>query len=270
MLLVDTAATEARTLALREAVRSLSAAPVRTVVNTHHHGDHTHGNHIFADTARIIGHERCPEEVVAQGELLRRVWPTVDWGRTDQYPPTDTYADRLGLTVGDIRVELVHVPPAHSTNDTVVWLPDHGVLFLGDVVFSRCTPFILMGSLSGSLAAIGRLRAFGAETLVSGHGPVADAAVFDVAERYLTWLTALAAESHAAGRSALEAARAARAGEFEGWDEFAGLGESERLPANLRRAYAELDGAEPGAPLDIAAAIADMAAFHGGLPASYA
>lgn len=260
VLLVDTAATESRALALRDAVRSLDAGPVRTVVNTHHHGDHTHGNYVFADTARILGHERLPAELMAQGRMLEQLWPYVQWGRIDLKAPDTTYDDTMRLDVGDVAVELVHIPAAHTTNDTVVWLPDEGVLFTGDIVFSGGTPFVMMGSITGSLAALDRLRGFGAQVVVSGHGPVGAAALFDATERYLLWLQQVALRARARSRSPLEAAREADLGEFRT------LGEPERIAANLRRAYAELDGVEPAGPIDLAGAIADMASFGGKMP----
>ena len=54
----------------------------------------------------------------------------------------------------------------------VAWIPERGVLFAGDLVFNGGTPFVLMGSVAGSLAALGRVRRFGAPMIVPGHGPV--------------------------------------------------------------------------------------------------
>ena len=231
---------------------------MRTVVNTHHHGDHTHGNYLFAETARIIGHTRCAAEMQAQGDLLLRLWPDVEWGDFRIKPPSTSFTSELCLDIDGITVELEHVPPAHTTNDTIVWLPQQRVLFTGDLIFSGGTPFILMGSLSGSLAALDRLRAYEPEMIVAGHGPVTDAAAIAVTEHYLTWLDELACDAHAAGLSPLEAARRADLSPF------GRLLNPERLVGNLHRAYAELDGAQPGDPIDLAGAIADMASYSDG------
>lgn len=266
VLLVDTAATAKRTFALRDAVRELTDAPVRTVVNTHHHGDHTHGNFVFADTATIIGHELCASGIRAEGRLLEQLWPAVEWGEIERVAPTETFGDRGAVTVdaGGIVAEIIHIPAAHTVGDSVVWLPEQRVLFTGDLVFSGGTPFLLMGSLAGSLAALGTLRAFDPLVVVAGHGQVTDVSVLDATEDYLTWLAQLAAQTHARGLSPLEAATSADLGEF------AQLRDPERLAANLHRAYAELDGAAPGAPLDLGAAIADLANYGGGMPECFA
>ena len=55
---VDTTSTERRTRAYLDAIGTVTRLPVRTLVNTHHHGDHTHGNYL-ASGATIVGHERC-------------------------------------------------------------------------------------------------------------------------------------------------------------------------------------------------------------------
>src|SRR5919108_6389729 len=68
--LIDTAATERRARGLRDAIASVTALAPRTVINTHHHGDHTYGNGVFAADATIIGHEACRAEMAEQGLLL--------------------------------------------------------------------------------------------------------------------------------------------------------------------------------------------------------
>lgn len=264
-LLVDTAATEKRARALSDAVRSLTPAPVRQVAITHHHGDHTNGISVFADEATVIGHDLCPDQIRTRAGQTEQVWPYVDWGNIPPTPPTRTFSDRLTLHCGETRVDLLHLAPSHTVEDVVVHLPDQGVLFTGDIAFNHGTPFILMGSLTGSLAAVEALRALGAETIVSGHGPVAGPRLFDETERYLTWLAELAERGRARGLTALAAARQAELGEFADWSC------PERLATNLHRAYAEADGALPGAPIDEMAAIGDMAAAVGGeVPHCYA
>ena len=115
-----------------------------------------------------------------------------------------------------------------------------------------------MGSVTGSVASLERLAAFGAEVVVPGHGDVCGPEVFDGIGRYLEFVRHTAVEGKEAGLSPLEAARKADLGPF------AGLGDPERIVGNLHRAYAELDGASPGAPIDLRAAITDMVTYNGG------
>ena len=61
---VDATSTERRTRAYLDAIATVTEKPVRTLVNTHHHGDHTHGNYLMSG-ATIVGHERCREAILA-------------------------------------------------------------------------------------------------------------------------------------------------------------------------------------------------------------
>ncbi|MBT2389400.1 MBL fold metallo-hydrolase [Streptomyces sp. ISL-1] len=259
-LLVDTAATERRARALREAVLAAGVPLPSTVVNTHHHGDHTYGNGVFAE-AVVMGHDSCRTEVLAAGHQLHLLWPRTDFGDIRITAPTVTYSDRLTVHAGDIEVRLIHPGGvAHTLGDTVVHLPGQRVVFTGDLIFQGGTPFIPMGSLSGSLRALDVLRSLDATTVVPGHGSITDPSAYDDTERYLRYVAELAQQGHAKGLTPLETAREADLGVF------AELRESERLVANLHRAYAELDGEPEGSPLDPVAVFGDMAQMNGGVP----
>ncbi|HEX6472972.1 MAG TPA: MBL fold metallo-hydrolase [Streptosporangiaceae bacterium] len=256
--LIDTAATEMRARLLRSAIASVTALAPRTLVNTHHHGDHTYGNCVFAHEAVIIGHDDCPAEMAEQDLLLTHLWPHVDWGDIAIVPPTVTFPERLRLYVGELRVELIHVGPAHTTNDVVVWVPEHRVLFAGDIVFNGGTPFVLMGSVAGSLRALRRLRELDAATIVPGHGPVGGPELYDATESYLTWVREVARHGIATGLSPLQVAKEVELGYFGEWLD------SERLVGNLHRAYAEERDAAPGAPLDTLAIMLEMITYNDG------
>lgn len=258
---VDTTATERRTRAYLEAVAAVTSQPIRTLVNTHHHGDHTHGNCLLP-LATIIGHPRCREEILnTPFPPPAGLWSHVEWGDLHPEPPFVTFDDHLTVWVDDLRVELHAVPtPAHTTNDVIAWIPDRSVLFTGDLLFVGGTPFVPMGSVSGSLRALAWLRSFGAQTLVPGHGPVSQANAIDSVEAYLRFVQDIAKRGRSAGLNPLEIARQTDLGAF------AELSDAERIVGNLYRAYAELDGAEPGAPIDSRAALMDMVAFNGGQP----
>jgi len=267
---IDSSSTEQRTRGMLDAIRSMTALPVRTLLNTHHHGDHTNGNCLFGD-AVVVGHANCRSNMAGQWiGGLEAVFGEVEWGELTVVPPSVTFDDRLTLHVGDVRLELIYVgTPAHTTGDVVAWLPDQGVLFSGDLVFNGGTPFVLMGSVAGSLEALVMLRSLGASTVVPGHGGVCGPEQFDVVEGYLRWLQEVARGAKAAGLTPLEAAKAIDLGEYAEWLD------PERIVGNLHRAYQEIPedgvgaaagGTERGAPADILAAFGDMVAYNGGRP----
>ncbi|MGW7416039.1 MBL fold metallo-hydrolase [Streptomyces sp. NPDC054863] len=261
--LVDTAATETRARHLREAALARNPAAPRSVVNTHFHGDHAFGNFLFPE-ALVLGHERTRSEMIAAGLHLTGMWPDVEWGDIELTPPQVTYREGLTLHVGAVRAELVHIGPrAHTSNDTVVWLPEQRVLFTGDLVMAGVTPFLLMGSVAGSLAAVERLRAFGAETVVPGHGPVSGPEVLDAVEGYVTLLGRIAERGLAAGLTPMQAAKESDLGPY------AELLDAERLVPNLHRAYAELRGTDAADPLPMPVlqqALGEMNTYYGGQP----
>jgi cyclase len=257
---VDTCFTEARTRGFLEAIRGVTELPIRTLVNTHHHGDHTHGNYLLSG-ASIVGHELCRETVIDTGiHALRPLFPNVVWGDLEVAAPFITFQDRLDLFVDDLKLELHYMGPAHTTNDVVVWLPERKLLFTGDLAFNGGTPFVAMGSIAGSLVALDRLREFGAETIVPGHGPVCGTEVLDDMEAYLRFVQERAGDAYAARMSPLNAAQQTDLGRYDDWHD------KERLAGNLHRAYSELRGEPLGTVLDLGPIADDMIAYNGGQP----
>lgn len=267
-LVIDTMATERRARRLRDltaAVSNVILSPrTAAVLNTHHHGDHTFGNCVFAPDTTIVAHELTRENMAKTGLGLRQIWPGADWGDIEVTLPSVVYQRSFAFDNLGIPARVEHLGPAHTPDDSVVFLPEHGVLFVGDIVMNGLTPFCLMGSITGSLRAIETLRGYDAATVVPGHGEASGPEIFDEAESYLRWVREIAAEGHAAGLPVLDLARQADLGRF------AALGESERLVGNLARAYAELDGAAPGAPVDVPRHFAQLVEYHGGLPDCHA
>ncbi|MEU0565288.1 MBL fold metallo-hydrolase [Nonomuraea sp. NPDC005983] len=261
---VDACSTERRTRAYREAVAAVSGRPITTLVNTHHHGDHTFGNYLFPE-ATIVGHEGTREHILAEGiPAYRAAWSAeVEWGALEAVPPFLTFTDRVTLYSDDLRCEVRHVGgAAHTTNDSYVWIPERRVLFSGDLVFNGGTPFVLMGSVTGAIEALSQLDELDAETIVPGHGEICGPEVIDRVRGYLRFVLATAERGRAAGLTPLETARESDLGEW------AGLLDPERIVGNLHRAYAELDGLPPGGPIDLVAAVGDMITFNGGRPLS--
>ncbi|HVC05083.1 MAG TPA: MBL fold metallo-hydrolase [Candidatus Acidoferrales bacterium] len=258
---VDTCATERRTRDYLAAIRSVSALPIRTLINTHHHGDHTNGNFLF-DGATIVAHESCRTEVIATGQpSYEGIWNSIPWGNLSLAPPFLTYGDRVTVWVDELQCDLRHVgTPAHTTNDSILWIPDRSILFSGDLLFNGGSPFLLMGSVSGAVDAVESLKALSPRTIVPGHGDVCGPEVIDTVLGYLRRVQEIAMTGKAANQSPLEAARACDLGEF------AELRDVERIVGNLHRAYAELDGQPRGARIDLRAALADMVTYNGGRP----
>lgn len=257
-VLIDTCSTERRTRRLLTEIGERTGNPVTTLVNTHHHGDHTNGNYLV-ENATIVGHRKTRDELLATGiQTYEGVFTGGDWGELRLRVPDVVFDDRLTVYAGDVELQLIHPGhAAHTTNDVLVWLPRERVLYAGDLVFNGGSPFALMGSVAGWRKALDVIRELEPRVILPGHGPTCGLDVVDTVDAYLGFVQETAKRGKAAGLSPLEQANATDLGEF------AELSEQERLAGNLHRAYAELDGAEWGAPIDLLAAVRDMVTFNG-------
>jgi cyclase len=254
-LVVDTLATERRGRRFREAVLERAAGRVDFVVNTHHHGDHTNTNFLFAE-ATIMAHAQVHAHLTSPPVSgAHELFEPVEWGELVVRPPDVTIVDELRLH-GEDRVAAIKPLgfAAHTDCDATVWIPDEGVLYAGDLVFNGSMPLVAAGSVAGSIKALDWIAALQPRVIVPGHGPTCDVAALARPREYFAFVQELAARGKEAGLSPLEVAREADLSRFADWPE------QERLPANLHRAFAEIDGSEP----DLMPAFRDMVAINGG------
>ncbi len=259
---IDACSTEARTRAYRDAIARTSPEPVRLLINTHHHGDHTFGNYLF-DTATIVAHDRARQEMLDAGPPRSApFWEDVNWGDVRLDPPFLTFADELTVHVDDLQATVKHVgTPAHTTNDSIVWLPSRSVLFTGDLLFNGGTPFLLMGSVAGCIDVLETvITPLAPTTIVPGHGPVCGAELIGPTLRYLRFVRDLAHRAVAENIGPLQAAQDTDLGQYAEWLDH------ERIVGNLHRACAEVKGLGRGGKIDTRAALQDMVTFNGGRP----
>jgi cyclase len=190
------------------------------------------------------------------------IWEPVDWGELRVAPPTVTFTDRLRVWSDDTPLEISYVgQPAHTSNDSLIWLPGADVLFCGDLLFNGGTPFVLMGSVTGAIDVLATVLArIPARTIVPGHGEPCGPDLISVTMGYLRFVLDVARQGLDTGLSPLAAAREADLGEYAEWLD------RERIVGNLHRAYHDLDPQRPD--VDLLVALTDMVAYNGGRPLS--
>lgn len=164
---------------LRAALATLHAAPVKVVINTHWHNDHTGNNEAFGrDGARIIAQTNAGQRMHADQTMSL-------YGRQAAYPPSAwpaTLVEKsLRLRWNGERIDLLHIGPAHTDGDLVVYFRRQNVLATGDlfVTGAYMPPYfddLNGGNAEGMIAAAERLLKLANDRtlIVPGHGPVTD------------------------------------------------------------------------------------------------
>jgi cyclase len=221
------------------AIRKVTDKPFRHVINTHHHSDHVNGNQYFMP-AEIVAHPYCREEVLKMvaGPAL---WPKREgWADGTEprqiVPPVTTFDTRMTYHYGRTVVELIFMGPAHTYGDIVAYLPQHRILFAGDIAFYYVAPFAQNAHVSKWLETIDRIMAMDVQTIVPGHGPIGGKNELAEMGEYFVVLKREARPRFDAGMSAGRAAADIRMGKFENW-----IG-PERIVMDTVRLYAEFSG----------------------------
>jgi glyoxylase-like metal-dependent hydrolase (beta-lactamase superfamily II) len=195
------------------------------------------------------------ESVVEAAPYVLEIFGDFSFDGIELVLPTRTFDDSLTLKVGDKRVELIEVGPAHTKGDVIVHVPDDKVLYTGDILFIGGHPIVWEGPVSNWIAACERIEAMDLDYIVPGHGPLTDRRGVARVREYLSYLEREARARFDAGVPAFEAAR-----DIDLRD-YADLGESERIVVNVDTLYREFSGA--GARRSALPCFAAMARFAG-------
>jgi glyoxylase-like metal-dependent hydrolase (beta-lactamase superfamily II) len=188
LLVVDTRATPREGEQLRADLRELGR-PVRWVVNTHAHFDHTFGNQAFTRDGGgdgrpdLLGHALVPEHLERYERPMLARWlaegqqPAEELREVVLTPPTVLVTDRHTLDVGGRAVELVHLGRGHTDNDLLLHVPSAGAWLVGDVVEESGPPMYGTGSFPLEWPGTARALASqlsGDDVVVPGHGAPVD------------------------------------------------------------------------------------------------
>jgi cyclase len=207
VLVFDTHFTPEAGQALLAAIRSVTSYPVRYVVNSHWHADHTHGNQAFRDALRIGStntragvmqndlpslnrtldiaksqlaklNEQLEKETDAEQikRLRDQIRPRDNYLRTMSrlqfMPPFVTLDDNMTIQDGRRTVRLLYLGAGHTDGDIVLLLPSEKIAFVGDLFFSKAIPNVEDANILGWMKTLEAVVKLNADKYVPGHGPI--------------------------------------------------------------------------------------------------
>ncbi len=186
-LVVDSQYEKVAPLIKAELQRKQAGVQIKTLVNTHFHGDHVNGNAALASGAQIIAHTNVLTRLKADSKFPQAGLPT------------ETFVGEKQLSLNGVNVKLVTMPVSHTDGDLVVWFKDANVLHMGDLFFADRFPFIDLksgGSVKGYISNVKLLlsQIDDKTKLIPGHGDLTDKAGL---QRFLTMLEQTLAEVNA-------------------------------------------------------------------------
>jgi len=199
-IVIDTLALPEETLAMRSFIEEELNVPVRYVINTHYHADHSWGNCFFPG-ATIIAHFLCREAMLTKGvnslEAAKRQNPV--FKQVKLIPPQLTFAEgEMALRIG--KKNLILIPtPGHSRDGISVLIEEDRVLFAGDAFLPL--PYVVDGDIDTLAASIKKIGKMGLENIVQGHGDIIlRGEIDDAVKENLSYLSAIRKAVRAAAR----------------------------------------------------------------------
>jgi glyoxylase-like metal-dependent hydrolase (beta-lactamase superfamily II) len=227
-LIFDTFLTPWAAEDLRAAAEALTGRPVGTVINSHFHNDHIWGNQVFSAQIEIVSTAETRQSIVTEGieaykwyqdnaasELASleaqyqaaedkahrqelSSWISYYQGLVESFPaltvrpPNVTFAERLAFYGAERRAELIACQGGHSPSDALLHLPAEGILFMGDLFFVGCHPYLGGGDPDKVVRILDMVSGFNPKALVPGHGPVGTLEDLRLLCRYINALDCLA------------------------------------------------------------------------------
>lgn len=170
-VIIDTLALPEETMAVRDFIEQELQIPVRYVINTHYHADHSWGNHFFPG-AVVIAHGLCRKYLAERGVQSLEAERSKDLSlqKVKIVLPHITFLEgSIELRVGKKTLKLFHLP-GHSPDGTGVLIKEDRVLFSGDIFLPL--PYIVDGDYDECIKSMKKITTMGLENVVEGHGDI--------------------------------------------------------------------------------------------------
>lgn len=168
VLVIDAGMTAGDAANILDAIKKATDKPLKKMALTHSDGDHINGIGGFPKGLEIYSSEGTKKE-------MESAFEAPDMQRLKEYLPTRTFTDKMDIELGTERIRLLHFGPAHTSGDTVVFLPERKTAFVGDLVFLGRDPLIHRnkgGTCLGLVHTLKEILKLDAEKFIPGHNDV--------------------------------------------------------------------------------------------------
>lgn len=233
VLIIDSLRVPSFARELVEDIRKITKKPIKYVIDTHSHWDHSWGNEEFQGVT-IIGHDNCYREMtdIEWNSNWRNKVTSAEapWSKEAETvnitPPNVTFETSMQLYFGGKEIHLWYFGRAHTSGDIFIHLPKEKLVFTGDVVHAQGTPFLEDGYPLEWPETDNRLLDLKAERFISGHGPIGSHKELTEARDFMHALVDNLKDAKREGLNSTDASKAATialAPRFDGWRGFEGL-----------------------------------------------
>ncbi|HUF75994.1 MAG TPA: MBL fold metallo-hydrolase [Longimicrobiales bacterium] len=212
---------------IQRLVRTVSDQPVRYVLNTHHHGDHSGGNIEYLGIAEVIAHQNARDNMVRANQ---------------EGQPRVVFSDQTAVYLGGVEVRAYHMGTGHTNGDAVIYFPDLRTVHGGDLLHGTA-PFIDYangGSSRGWVATVNNILELPFDTAIPGHGAVMDRGDVTAFRNQMEAVRSRMAELIAGGMPAGQAATRIRSAELSWTQAEQGLFMQRSIPGFYEEIAAEL------------------------------
>ncbi|HXL25075.1 MAG TPA: MBL fold metallo-hydrolase [Chthoniobacterales bacterium] len=241
VVLIDSGHNPTDSRAILDSVKKLTSLPVRFLIDTEPHPDHTTGHFVFSPPAVVIAHQGATESMKGRErddpQRIQKMMTVSPEMRTalEGYrfiAPHIEYQQKMTLNLGERTFDLMYLKGVHSEADTAVWLPKERVLFSASAAvvnqYNILRPFVTIPDI---LAAMKMMKGLNPEFVIPGHGIPGTVKIFEDSERYYALLLERVGKLAREGKSIDEIKKELRMPEYDGW------ASKDRIPSNIDAAY---------------------------------
>jgi phosphoglycerate dehydrogenase-like enzyme/glyoxylase-like metal-dependent hydrolase (beta-lactamase superfamily II) len=225
-----------------QAIKKTTNRPIRYVLDTHHHGDHSYGNAVFAmEGASIIAQANCYRQLREHGVEEFKQAGRGPTGRKDVAEsklkvPSVVFDDKLVLDDGKQRVEFLFFGHGHTAGDAFAYLPRQRLLCTGDACVNGAFNFMGHSDSASWIRVLERAQQLDIRIVLPGHGPVAGKDLLERQKRYFFELRQHVQQGIAADKTLEEILTSIDMPWYKEWTGVKPSGD------NIRHVYSELTG----------------------------